>query len=277
MSAGRSDDAGVVVLAARGLTSYLLINHLAARFDVRAVVFEEQDRWRLFRYRWRKLGPRRALGQLAFALWDAAVISPRSAARTRALLQGHDVTPPDGRLPTIDVTSVNGTEVADLIAEHQPAVVVVSGTGIIRPHVLESGPRFVNIHCGITPRYRGVHGGFWAIYEGRPDLAGVTVHMVDAGVDTGGIVGQATIAVDLKSDTYRTLPVRQYLAGCRLMEAAVKDLLDGTAGTIERNDLSSRQWYTPTLVEYVRYCGRVRALRRRSRRMTHDDDRARSE
>jgi methionyl-tRNA formyltransferase len=140
-------------------------------------------------------------------------------------------------------------------------VVVVSGTGIIAKRVLALAPTFINIHCGITPRYRGVHGGFWAIYEGCPQLAGTTVHVVDPGVDTGAIIGQATIQLDPRFDTYRTLPVKQYLVGLDLMEQAVRAALDGTLAPYQRSDLESRQWYSPTPGEYWQFVRRLRTMR----------------
>jgi methionyl-tRNA formyltransferase len=160
----------------------------------------------------------------------------------------------------MDVPSVNGEAVKTLLREHQPRVVVVSGTGIIGRQTLTLAPIFLNIHVGITPRYRGVHGGFWAVYEGRPELAGTTVHLIDPGVDTGAIYGQTTIPVDPDTDTYRTLPVKQYLAGLKLMEEAVRAALDGSLTTYQRDDLESRQWYSPTVREYWQFVQRLRSL-----------------
>lgn len=255
-------DDSILILARRSDTSYLLINHLAGRFNVAQVVFEAPHMRKMLRYRLHTLGWWTVLGQLAFLVWDRLYIRPRSRRRIARLLAARDLRPPDGRIPTMDVSSVNGEEVKALLQQHQPHVVVVSGTGIIGRRMLALAPTFVNIHCGITPRYRGVHGGFWAIYEGRPELAGATVHVVDPGVDTGAIVGQATIQIDPRFDTFRTLPVKQYLAGLDLMTKAVQAALDGTLTPFERDDLDSRQWYSPTPGEYWRFVRRLRTLRR---------------
>lgn len=251
----------LVVLARRGEVSYLLINHLAKRFPVSHVVFEAPRMLPLVRWRLRKLGAGVVLGQLALVAWDRAAVQRTSRPEIERLLTGHDVMPPDDRIPVTDVASVNGPETAEVLRHHRPRVVVVSGTGIIRRHVLELAPVFLNIHCGMTPRYRGVHGAFWAVMEGRPDLAGTTVHVVDPGVDTGEIVGQATIEVDPWRDTYRSLVVKQYLAGLDLMTDAVRDALAGDITLRRRDDLESRQWFSPTLGEYVAFNRRLRSLR----------------
>lgn len=244
--------APLVIFASRSRTSYLLINHLAAQFPVGAVVFEASKLKKLLRYRLKTLGWWTVANQLAFVAYDRAVIRPRSRRRIDALLAGHDTTAPDGRLRCVDVETVNSDAVRALLAEVGPGCVVVSGTGIIGRKTLAAAPTFLNIHVGITPRYRGVHGGFWAVVEGRPDLAGVTVHVVDAGVDTGGIVAQATIAID-RADTFRTLPVKQYLAGLPLMQQAVADALAGRLAPYPRADLESRQWFSPTFADYARF------------------------
>ena len=88
----------------------------------------------------------------------------------------------------------------------RPTLVVVHGTRIIASRVLESlGCPAVNVHAGITPRYRGVHGGYWALAEGHPEWVGTTVHLVDPGIDTGAILAQATFDVT-DEDTIATYP-----------------------------------------------------------------------
>jgi folate-dependent phosphoribosylglycinamide formyltransferase PurN len=249
----------IAVMASRSRTSYTLINHLASRFDVALVIFEAVRREKLLRYRVRKLGRLTVARQLAFSVYDRLVIRPRSRTRVDALLADHDDSPPDERLHCVDVETVNSEAVRDLLREVDPGCVVVSGTGIIGKKTLAVVPTFINIHAGLTPRYRGVHGGYWAVVEGRPDLAGVTVHKVDPGVDTGEIIGQAHITVE-PTDTFRTLPVKQLVAGLPLMAAAVGAALDGTLATYTRDDLESRQWFSPTFADHLRFTRQLRRL-----------------
>ena len=124
---------------------------------------------------------------------------------------------------------------------------------IIAKRVLQAIPAiWLNTHAGITPRYRGCHGAWWAISEGRREFAGVTVHRVDAGIDTGGIVGQALIAPDPR-DSFSTLPLRQLAAGLPILAAAVRAALDGTLTSVPSVDPApSRLWHHPTVGEYLR-------------------------
>jgi folate-dependent phosphoribosylglycinamide formyltransferase PurN len=109
----------------------------------------------------------------------------------------------------------------------------------------------LNTHAGITPLYRGVHGGYWALAEGRPELAGTTVHFVDEGIDTGRIVDQAFIQVT-PDDSFATYPYLHVAAGLSILIPAVERTL---AGTLEprgpRDALPSRLRTHPTLWGYL--------------------------
>ncbi len=61
---------------------------------------------------------------------------------------------------------------------------------------------FVNTHPSLLPQNRGKHTSFWAIVEEAP--FGVTVHSVDAGIDSGAIIAQREIPYDW-CDTARDL------------------------------------------------------------------------
>ena len=53
--------------------------------------------------------------------------------------------------------------------------------------------RAVNLHIAMLPYNRGAHPLYWALRDGTP--VGVTIHYIDAGVDTGDIIAQKQVAV----------------------------------------------------------------------------------
>lgn len=66
---------------------------------------------------------------------------------------------------------------------------------VLRGELIESFPGgCVNIHTGLLPYNRGAHPNVWSIVEGTP--AGVTIHYMDAGVDTGDIIAQREVSVE---------------------------------------------------------------------------------
>src|SRR5260370_444860 len=117
---------------------------------------------------------------------------------------------------------------------------------------------FINYHAGITPKYRGVHGGYWAKAEGDPGNFGITVHLVDKGIDTGEVLYQARLAPRAK-DNYSTFPYLQLIAALPLLERAARDAVNGTLRP-EKLDSPSQLWSHPTLWQYVKTGLRRRVL-----------------
>jgi folate-dependent phosphoribosylglycinamide formyltransferase PurN len=153
------------------------------------------------------------------------------------------------------VPSVNDPRTVALLREWAPAVVAVHGTRIIARPVLDAiDVPVLNVHAGITPRYRGVHGGYWALRDGRPDLAGSTVHLVDAGIDTGGVVAQAVIEPGAR-DTIATYPLLHLACALPLLCAQVTSLVDGTepqvVSPLPGAERSQLRWH-PTAWDYLR-------------------------
>jgi folate-dependent phosphoribosylglycinamide formyltransferase PurN len=151
------------------------------------------------------------------------------------------------------VRSVNDEGVVALLRSVQPDVVVVHGTRIISARVLASaGCPIVNMHAGITPRYRGVHGGYWALAEQHPGWVGTTVHLVDAGIDTGGILAQATFEVSAQ-DTIATYPDLHLVHGLPLLAAQIERVMAGLELTPLSTSLApgTGLYYHPTLWGYL--------------------------
>ncbi len=74
---------------------------------------------------------------------------------------------------------------------------------ILKAPFLELFPSgVINLHPAYLPFNRGAHPDVWSIVEGTP--AGVTIHRVDVGVDTGEVLAQREVPVRT-SDTGETL------------------------------------------------------------------------
>jgi phosphoribosylglycinamide formyltransferase-1 len=78
---------------------------------------------------------------------------------------------------------------------------------IIGPTLLEPyRDRILNVHPSLLPRFPGKDAIGQALRAGA-DVTGVTVHLVDEGIDTGPILAQRSVAID-PSDTEETLAER---------------------------------------------------------------------
>jgi folate-dependent phosphoribosylglycinamide formyltransferase PurN len=243
----------VVLLGGPGDSTHIVYNAIASKFEVRKVILENRvPRSQLLRRRTKRLGLSRVAGQLAFQSLVVPVLgltSKRRVNQIKADFVLDDSPPPPDKV--MRVTSANSAGAIAALRLAEPSVVVVNGTRILSQEVLTSVPApFINLHIGITPAYRGVHGGYWALVDRRPDLFGATVHLVDAGIDTGGILGQRVVEPE-PQDNFVTYPYLQLAAALPLLEEAIQDAL---AGELKSRSGSgpSRLFYHPTLAEYLR-------------------------
>jgi len=243
----------VVLLAGPGESTDIVANFLASRVrDLVVVVEDPPSRLRMARRRARRVGWIAAAGQVLFVGLLQPVLRRQGAHRRAAILGATSVGVTHGA-PLHRVPSVNDEATVALLASLGPTVVVVHGTRIISSRVLQSlDCPVVNVHAGITPRYRGVHGGYWALAERHPEWVGTTVHLVDPGIDTGAILAQATFDVT-DQDTIATYPDLHLIHGLALLGTQVDRVLAGRelepvpAGIAPGSGL----YYHPTLWGYL--------------------------
>lgn len=239
--------ARVVLLTNDGASGALAAAYLWRRFPDLAVIVEApQSRREFLMRRLRRLGARTVLGQLLFMALQR-VQRKRSRARIAALSAG---IAGDAEPPRIFVPSVNAPECLARLRALKPEVVLVMGTRLIGAGLLsEVGAPVVNYHAGVTPKYRGVHGGYWALAENDAGNFGVTVHLIDAGIDTGAVLYQARVTPDA-SDNFSTYPYLQLGAGLPLLAKAAEDALAGQL-TASNAAGPSRLWSHPTVWQYI--------------------------
>ena len=241
----------VVLLTCEAGYGQISARALAAAFPSLAVIVEEPvSRLALLRRRMRRLGIVRVFGQLVFMAWlriQARLAQVRIAEIKRKI-------GPQGEWPSgvelVHVSSVNAPECIDALRRLTPVVVLVVGTRLIEPAVLGCiDAPFINYHAGITPKYRGVHGGYWALAEGDAAHCGVTVHLVDTGIDTGAVLYQDNIA-PTRADNFSTYSYLQLAAALPLLERSARDAIERKLAP-RRVELPSHLWYHPTIWRYV--------------------------
>jgi methionyl-tRNA formyltransferase len=192
-------------------------------------------------------------GPMSLAVWDAIaaaappvalvtpgslpVRSPRGA--VRALLRRRG-TRPLRRRATGNVLQVQAMPgrveaLADQLAPLRPDLLCVAGFPFLLPPRLLALPRLgsLNLHPSPLPRRRGPDPLFWTYFHDDRE-AGVTLHWIDSGVDTGPILSQETLALP------RGLPVEALYGdlarrGAALLQRALPEIAAGTAPHIPQD------------------------------------------
>lgn len=99
----------------------------------------------------------------------------------------------------VEVPHVNHPDVLEIIDRHNPDVIAVFGTSLIKGELLENGRLgIINLHGGLSPEYRGADCTFWALYNQEPEKVGCTIHYINAGIDTGDLI--AHVCPEIKPD-----------------------------------------------------------------------------
>jgi methionyl-tRNA formyltransferase/peptidoglycan/xylan/chitin deacetylase (PgdA/CDA1 family) len=131
-------------------------------------------------------------------------------------------------IPVIDVGDLNSASATAALARLRPDLGIVLGTRLLKRSTF-AVPRLgcLNLHLGKVPEYRGMPPGFWEHYD-RQRTAGVTVHFIDDGLDTGDVLGEDSVAID-PLDSPETLRRKLEISGGELLVRCVRDLARGCA------------------------------------------------
>lgn len=115
-------------------------------------------------------------------------------------------------------------KLADNIAHFDPDLIVLAGFMKVLPKsfIEKFSPRIVNIHPALLPSFPGAHAVKDALAAGARET-GVTIHVVDDGVDTGPILVQEKVTI-FPADDEKTLHERIKLVEHRLLIETVEFL-----------------------------------------------------
>lgn len=247
----------IAMLLGKGSSSAILANAVRAWYpdaELLLVLERSASKRAMLRYRWRRLGTSVLIGQLLFQSAIVPFIRLRSKKRISHILSEYGLNSCPKILDgALEVPSINDRQASEILRSFSPDVVLVNGTRIIKPNVLTCvDAAFINTHVGITPMYRGVHGGYWALWNNDADNFGVTIHLVDPGVDTGEPLCQVRFR-PTPDDTFVTYPILQQA----LALDAIKEILSDLSHSLKKIEQPvtnhfSRQWFHPTAGQYLR-------------------------
>ncbi len=121
-----------------------------------------------------------------------------------------------------------GVALLDRVQSFRPNLTVSAGLMRILPPVVVRGlsPALINTHPALLPHFPGAHAVRDALAAGAAET-GVTVHIIDEGVDTGPVLRQATVPVH-PGDTVELLQERIKTVERPLLVGVVTDIANAT-------------------------------------------------
>jgi folate-dependent phosphoribosylglycinamide formyltransferase PurN len=232
--------------------------HSSDHLNLTAIVAEErtQGQFDLLRrkvsQKWKKYGALKTLGflvSLPYLYWQDRLML---RAQLSAWYPGRSYLPPK-MVPYKTCKNLNSTDIEKFLISMDADYLVVYGTRILKSGIyLQAKYGAINIHVGITPEYRGSKSEFWALYEKKYDLVGVTIHMIDEGVDTGEVILQKNTLVACTDDEI-SLRIKNVEVAVKLLEKAIVKM---DCNIINKNislgvNRNSGFYSTPSVFQYL--------------------------
>ena len=141
------------------------------------------------------------------------------------------------RIPVELSPNINSDEFLERIDKYKVDLFVsMSFNQIFRTRTIMYPPlRTINCHAGKLPYYRGRNILNWALINDEPEF-GITVHYVDAGIDTGDIILQRRYPIT-DDDDYSTLLKTAYKGCADVLYEAIKQIQNGTVKRIKQDTI----------------------------------------
>ena len=132
---------------------------------------------------------------------------------------------------------INHPELISFLKRSKTKFFIFTGGGILRKDVLNAGPKFIHLHPGIVPEYRGSTCFYYSILN--ENKCGVTAFIMEEGLDTGKIIYQKTF--EKPDHQYVDEIYDPYIRSETLIEILKKDLIEKENFT--EQDLAESETY----------------------------------
>ncbi len=237
----------VLVIGRKSDSTQILIYELLKSY--KSVIWVEErrdDKFKLFAKRISKYGLFMVISQLLFMVYKR-VLFKRSRRRVSEILR--EYVEYQNSVPIAVFGNINAPDTLGYLESLSFDIVILSGTRILSEDFLKRiNKPVVNIHAGITPRYRGVHGGYWALVNKDETHFGSTIHYVDKGIDTGNIISYCFPKVS-SSDNFVTYPLLQQKSAAKSICKLIPRIVSNESFNICAVN-GSKLWTHPTIFEY---------------------------
>ena len=106
-------------------------------------------------------------------------------------------------LMKIEKDEINSDNFFSFLNNFNPSCIALYSVSIIRERLITAFKnRLFNVHAGLSPYYRGTATNIWPIINGEIEYIGMTVHHIDKGIDSGGLILQGRPNLESDDDTH---------------------------------------------------------------------------
>ena len=117
---------------------------------------------------------------------------------------------------------------------------------IIKPGMFENAKLF-NMHFSLLPKYKGMYTSAWPLLNGEK-VSGVTLHVIDEGIDTGCIIDQHEFSIE-DNDNCRDLYFKYTQHGIELFKNNYQNIVRNTYKT-KKQSFRGSSYYSKSSIDY---------------------------
>ena len=222
---------GIVLVTGDGPEHHFVAHRIAETHDLRAILLCDPTPKRT----WSKVlsnNPIQFVDKLAWKLLLALIWDGYARQNALKAVLGNAGTKFPADIPVERVGRPNSGRLTASLKDLSPAIIAVYGTGIIPSSALSQARLIaLNLHTGVSPRYRGASCAFWPIYNGEPQWLGATVHECTSAVDGGRIFAIRHVTLQ-EDDNLHRIFARAVVVGVQayveVISQVIAGALDGT-------------------------------------------------
>jgi folate-dependent phosphoribosylglycinamide formyltransferase PurN len=249
-------------------TEYIKADWVASRFHFDGFIVIEKTRAGAVPFLWRRmrrLGILKVVDELLLRLYYMLFRSRRDHRMLRQLMAEVQCDiPATYQRPVVHrVYDINSDEAAGLLTRLAPDVCVLMVQPILKKRILSIPPLGMLVfHPGLTPEYRGTHSAFWAVLNRELWGIGWSLLRIDAGIDTGVILAQASARnPDPLTESHVFLAHKCHVEGLPGVVASLRKLAAGESPSVSTQGRASHNYTHPGLTDYLKYRKVLRQLR----------------
>lgn len=160
---------------------------------------------------------------------------------------------PPPQVPELRVASGNDPAVVAFLRELRPDIVLARCKQLLSKKVFSiARAGTLVMHPGICPEYRNAHGCFWALAERDLERVGMTLLRIDAGIDTGPVLGYYSYPYDERRESHTVIQYKVVSENLDAIARRFAEIHAGTAQPVDTRGRRSGEWGQPRLSRYLR-------------------------
>lgn len=135
----------------------------------------------------------------------------------------------------VEAGDINSPQVIEELDRLEIDFAVVFGSSIIKEPIINLlKEKLLNMHLGLSPYYRGSGTNFWPFYYKEIEYVGVTIHWLNAGIDSGKIIHQRRPQISLEDDPH-TIGCKTIVEGTKAVIQAMQEYTNGVITAFDQD------------------------------------------